>query len=65
MASIEDFVSHRWDDAREELRRLDSVFVGKLENDVRLDRLGLISPPTERDYRHTKTTVAFKVASIS
>ena len=48
MASIEDFVNHRWYDAREELRRLDGAFVGKLENDVRLDRLGL-TPPARAD----------------
>ena len=45
MASIEDFMNHRWADAKEVLRQLDSDFVDKLENDVRLGILRLVSPP--------------------
>ena len=41
MSSIEDFVNHRWADAKEALRKLDEKFVGELETAVRLNRLGL------------------------
>ena len=44
MASIDDFVNHRWQDAKEELRKLDSDFVTRLESEHRLQRLGLGMP---------------------
>lgn len=48
MFSIEDFVNHRWTDAKEALRQLDADFVGTLENDMTLHRLGL-TPPRRKD----------------
>ena len=44
MASIDDFVSHRWADAKEALRKLDSDFVSRLESEHRLQTLGLGMP---------------------
>lgn len=46
MASIDDFVNHRWADAKEALRNLDRDFVYKLEFEVRLQDSGL-EPPWE------------------
>ena len=39
--SINDFVEHRWADAKEELRKLDPDFVRRVEETVRLQGLGL------------------------
>ncbi len=44
MPSIGDFVDNRWTDAKEELRKLDSDFVSKLESEHRLQTLGLGMP---------------------
>ena len=44
MASLDDFVDHRWEDAKEELRKLDSDFVSRLESELRLQTLGLGMP---------------------
>ena len=44
MASIEDFVNHRWSDAKEALRNLDADFVEKIESTVRLQALELATP---------------------
>lgn len=44
MASIEDFLNHRWIDAKTALRELDSDFVRKIESRVRLDSLNLAAP---------------------
>ena len=44
MATIEDFVNHRWEDAKESLRSLDSEFVRRVESKVRLDALNLSAP---------------------
>ena len=44
MASIDDFVYHRWADAKEALRELDPDFVRKLESTVRLQQSGLTPP---------------------
>ena len=44
MASIEDFVNHRWEDAKEALRNRDSEFVRRIESKVRLDALNLSAP---------------------
>ena len=44
MASIDDFVNHRWTDAKEVLRSLDGDFVYKLELEVRLENSGLEAP---------------------
>ncbi len=44
MTSIQDFVDHRWADAKEELRKVDPDFVSKLENAVRLQNIGLEPP---------------------
>ena len=51
MASLEDFINHRWADAKEALRQLDSNFVGTLENDIRFDKLGLTPPPRQETFR--------------
>ena len=44
MASIDDFVNHRWEDAKEALRKLDSDFVSELESEHRLQTLVLDMP---------------------
>ena len=48
MATIDDFVNHRWTDAKEALRELDPGFVSKVEALVReyesRNRLLVISP---------------------
>ncbi len=44
MPSIGDFVDNRWADAKEELRKLDSDFVSRLESEHRLQTLGLGMP---------------------
>ena len=44
MASLDDFVDHRWEDAKEELRKLESDFVSRLESEHRLQSLGLGMP---------------------
>ena len=44
MASIDDFIKHRWEDAKEALRGLDGEFVSKLESQCRLESLGLRMP---------------------
>lgn len=44
LATIEDFVDHRWTDAREALRKIDGTFVKKLESQVQFDELGLSAP---------------------
>ena len=41
-------MNHRWTDASEALRKIDSDFVITLESDMRLDRLGL-TPPFRRE----------------
>ena len=46
MASIDDFVNHRWQDAKEQLRKLDPDFVNRTETIVRLERAGLEPPWT-------------------
>ena len=43
--SIDDFVSNRWADAEEALRKLDPDFVDQLDSLVRLERLKLYGPP--------------------
>ena len=44
MASIDDFVGHRWEDAKEALRKLDGDFVSRLESEHGLQTLGLDMP---------------------
>ena len=44
MASIDDFVSHRWEDAKEALRKLDGEFVNRSESEHGLQTLGLDMP---------------------
>lgn len=44
MASMYDFVNHRWVDAKEALRKLDNDFVGRLEPEHRIQTLGLGFP---------------------
>ena len=44
MASIEDFVNHRWTDAKSALAKLDGGFVRRLDSQVRLDALNLTAP---------------------
>ena len=44
MVTIEDFVSHRWEDAKAELKKRDPEFVGKAESEHRLNKLGLYAP---------------------
>lgn len=44
MASIDDFVGHRWEDAKEALRKLDGDFVSRLESEQGLQSLGLDMP---------------------
>ena len=44
LASIEDFVNHRWIDAKAALRKLDSDFVSRIEATVRLNALNLAAP---------------------
>ena len=44
MTSIDDFVSHRWGDAKEALRKLDGDYVSRLESEHRLQTLGLGMP---------------------
>ena len=44
MESIDDFVNHRWADAKLMLRKLDRDFVDKLECEVRLEAVGLATP---------------------
>ncbi len=44
MASIDDFVNHRWDDAKEALRELDPAYANNFESTVKLQELGLESP---------------------
>ena len=46
MSSIDDFLAHRWEDAKVELRKLDADFVRKFEAEVRLQALGLEPPWT-------------------
>ena len=46
MFSIDDFLAHRWEDAKVELRKLDADFVHKVESEVRLQALGLEPPWT-------------------
>ena len=46
MASIDDFVNQRWEDAKEALRNFDGEFVRKLESEVKLEALGLEAPWT-------------------
>ena len=40
MPSIDDFVDHRWENAKDELRKLDGDFVSRLESEHRLQTLG-------------------------
>ena len=44
MALMDDFVNHRWEDAKEALRKLDPDFVKRLESEHRLQTLGLDMP---------------------
>ena len=44
MATIDDFVNHRWADAKQTLRNLDPEYVSNLESTVRLQHLGLEHP---------------------
>ena len=44
MPSINDFIDHRWTDAKEALRKLDEHFVSRLESEVRLRSAGLSAP---------------------
>lgn len=44
MGSIDDFVNHRWVDAKAKLRDLDRDFVDKYESEVRLQTIGLATP---------------------
>ena len=44
MASIDDFVNHRWADAKAELGKLDEDFISKVESETRLQALGLTTP---------------------
>ena len=44
MGSIDDFVNHRWADAKAKLRELDQDFVDKYESEVRLQTIGLATP---------------------
>ena len=44
MTSIDDFVGHRWTDAKVELTKLDRNFVESLDSVVKLQRIGLESP---------------------
>ena len=44
MGSIDDFVNHRWADAKAKLRNLDRDFVDKYESEVRLQTMGLAAP---------------------
>ena len=44
MPSIDDFVSHRFADAKEELRKLDPGYVGDIECIVRVENSGQESP---------------------
>ena len=44
IASIDDFVEHRWADAKAVLRKLDGRFVDHLESAVRLEALELTTP---------------------
>lgn len=44
MPSIDDFINHRWTDAKERMRDLDSGFVDQLESEIQLRRLGLTPP---------------------
>ena len=41
MPSIDDFINHRWADAKEVLRKSDADYVGEIESTVRLQNLGL------------------------
>ena len=50
--SIDDFVNHRWADAKEALRKLEADFVERSENTVNLQRMGL-SPPWQADGQET------------
>ena len=45
LMSIEDFVSNRWSDAKEALRKLDPDFVDRLDSLARLERMQLYMPP--------------------
>ena len=44
MPSIDDFINHRWTDAKTALRELDPDFVGEFETSVRLEPSGLYVP---------------------
>ena len=44
MPSIDDFVNHRWADAKDALRKLDPDFVSEVESTVRLQSVGLETP---------------------
>ena len=44
MASIDDFVKHRWADAKVALAKLDQDFVSKVESEVRMQAAGLTTP---------------------
>ena len=44
MPSIDDFVDHRWENAKDALRKLDGDFVSRLESEHRLQTLGLGMP---------------------
>ena len=44
MATIDDFMDHRWEDAKAALRELDPDFVSNLESTVRLQEGGLAPP---------------------
>ena len=44
MTSIDDFVDHRWEDAKEKLTALDPAFVSRLESEHRVQALGLGMP---------------------
>ena len=46
MPSIDDFVAHRWADAKGSLRQLDSEFVRRHETTVRLQNMNWLSPFT-------------------
>ena len=54
MPSIDDFVNHRFADAKEKLRKLDPDYVGDTESIARLENLGLRSPLLPVDQRSPK-----------
>ena len=60
MPSIDQFIEHRWQDAKEELRKHAPEFVKQNENTVRLQRVGL-SPPWPIDPASRPTTRLSKI----